>query len=190
MPIAILLYSACQPTIAGIPYMIFLIVFVLIRSEMFRSYSEKIKSENKQSCLYNLPRSGEVLNINIFVSIFSLTYVVMPMIILQEISVIPIIIMVCYSLTNIGIFRTCYTSSILIGDILFGLVSGVASIMIMITINNTMNSRNQNFLFIRTSNSSGEKCSVAANQNFVCNVYRNGELVSHAPKIPNSEDKN
>ena len=178
LPIAILLYAACQPTYAGIPYMVFLIIFVFLRATMFKS----IKASDV--CIYNLPAFGKTLNINIFVSVFSLAYILMPMIILKEYTIVPIVILVCYTLTNFGLLKDCYNSSMLIGDVFFGLVSAVASILIIIAASSAMNAQNKSFLFITSGNSSGEKCSMAAKQNFICKVYKNGQLVSQSPNIP------
>lgn len=182
LPIAILLYSACQPTTAGIPYIIFLIMFVFVRSKIFQSYVDKTKLNDE--CLYNLPQYGKTLNINIFVSVFSLTYVFIPMIILKEYNIISILILITYTLTNIGLLHSCYSSTMLIGDIFFGLVSAVVGVFIIIAVNSAMNTKDKNFLFVASSNSSGQKCSMPSKQTFRCQAYVNGQLITQKKSIP------
>jgi len=182
LPISILLYSAFQQNTSGIPYMIFLIIFVILRSNLFSF--EKVP----EKCIYKLPLFGKTLNINVFISIFSLSYIILPMIILQKYNIASILIVTVYTLTNIGLslYNGCYEiKSILIGDIFFSLVCGVLSILIIIAVNSSLNSKNNNFLFINNENSSGEICSMPSKQNFVCNVYQNGQLISKLPNVPN-----
>lgn len=180
LPIAILMYSAFQLNTAGIYYMVFLIIFIFLRSKLFTP-------TNNEKCNYMMPLLGKTSNINIFISIFSLSYVMIPMIILKSYNIASIIILICYTFTNIGIsmLNKCYVDSSIIGDILFSVVSGVVSILIIIAINSSLNTPNKNLLFIDTANSSGEICSVPSNQNFKCNVYQNGQLISQLPNVPN-----
>ena len=181
LPIAILLCSAFQQNTSGIFYMVFLIIFIYLRTTLF-------KPTDIPKCTNILPFFGKTTNINIFISIFSFSYILLPMIILKMFNVTSIIILSVYTFTNIGIsiYNGCFTDkSILIGDIFFSLVSGVVSILIIIALNSSLNSPNKNFLFIDNPNSSKEICSVPSNQNFKCNVYQNGQLISQLPNVPN-----
>ena len=169
---------------SGIFYMFFLIVFAFLRSSLFK-YQIKNISKN---CLYNLPFFGKTLNINVFISIFSLAYILLPMIILVQYNIASIIIIIVYAATNIGLLvhGGCYKiPSIAIGDVFFSIVSGVVSILIIIAINSSLNMTNQNFLFINNTGSSKEICSMPTKQNFKCNVYQNGQLVTQTQNIPN-----
>lgn len=185
LPIAILLYSAFQMNTSGIPYMVFLIIFIFLRSTLFE-YQKKNISDR---CLYKLPFFGKTLNINVFVSIFTLAYILLPMIIFTQYNTASILILIVYTFTNIGVllYQGCYKiKSILVGDIFFSIVSGVVSILIIIAINSSLNIGNKNFLFINNTGSSKEICSMPTKQNFKCNVYQNGQLVTQTSTIPNS----
>ena len=185
LPIAILLYSAFQKNTSGIPYMFFLIIFVFLRSNLFK-YQKKNISDR---CSYNLPLFGKTLNINVFVSIFSLAYILLPMIIFTQFNIASIIILIVYTFTNLGLFlyEGCYKiKSILVGDVFFSIVSGVVSILIIMAFNSSLNLGNKNFLFIDNTGSSKEICSMPTKQNFKCNVWQNGQLVTQTSNIPNS----
>lgn len=191
LPISILFYSACQPTIAGIPYVILLIIFVIIRNVIFRQIQSKNAEFNnnlnthQDLCIYNIPFMGPVSNISIFVSLFTLMYVFLPMLILTNFNALIIVLLSCYTMTMIGLQFKCYNKiPILIGDIFFALAAGSISIGIIMGVNKSMNTEGKNFLFLNSVSSTGEKCSMASGQNFVCEVYKNGQLVSQTPNIP------
>ena len=177
LPIAILFYSACQPTIAGLPYIFMLLIFVFLRSALFKN-----ATDFTDDCKYNIIGLGKVPTISIFVTVYSFMYTLLPMLILNIYNTLVIVLMCCFMLTNIGLSFNCYIPIYLIGDILLAIICAVISVLIIISINKAFYT-NKNFLFIQSS-STGEVCSVAAKQNFVCSVYKNGELVSQTPNIP------
>ena len=181
LPISILLYSAFQTNTSGVPYMVFLIIFIFLRSKLF-------KVEDSDNCIDNIPFFGKSKNADVFISIFSLTYVLLPMIILKSYNIASIIIIIAYTLTNLGLslYKECYKElNFLIGDIFFSIVSGVVSILIIIAFNSSLNVTDKNFLFIDSSGSSQEICSMPTKQNFKCNVYQNGQLVTQTQNVPN-----
>jgi len=181
LPISILLYSAFQTSTSGIPYMVFLIIFIFVRSKLF-------KVEDSGKCINNIPFFGKTKNADVFISIFSLSYILLPMIILKSYNVASIIIVICFTTVNLALswYKQCYTNpSFLIGDIFFSIVSGVVSILIIIAYNSSLNVTDKNFLFIDSSGSSKEICSMPTKQNFKCNVYQNGQLVTQTQNIPN-----
>ena len=181
LPISILLYSAFQTSTSGIPYMVFLIIFIFVRSKLF-----KVKDSDK--CINNIPFLGKSKNADVFISIFSLSYVLLPMIILKSYNIASIIIIIPYTLTNLVLswYKQCYKDpSFLIGDVFFSIVSGVVSILIIIAYNSSLNVTDKNFLFIDSSGSSQEICSMPTKQNFKCNVYQNGQLVTQTQNVPN-----
>ena len=181
LPISILLYSAFQTNTSGIPYMVFLIIFIFLRSKLF-------KVKDSDTCIDNIPFFGKSKNSDVFISIFSLTYVLLPMIILKSYNIASIIIIIAYTLTTLGLsyLKKCYSeASFLIGDVFFSIVSGVVSILIIIAFNSSLNVTDKNFLFIDSSGSSQEICSMPTKQNFKCNVYQNGQLVTQTSNVPN-----
>jgi len=191
LPMSILFYSACQPTFAGIPYMLFLLVGVYARTGIFSKIEADPEfnnhlEENGAVCTYQVPMFElPTTNIGVFVSIFSLMYVLLPMIVLSNYNPLIIVLLVCYTLTMLGLLQKCYIKKgILIADIFLGLGFAALSYAILLGVNRGMNTPDKNYLFIKAHPSNGETCSMASKQNFVCSVYKNGQLVSSTPNIP------
>ena len=191
LPMSILFYTACQPTPAGIPYIIFLIVSVVIRIFIFKKietdkeFSDNLE-KNEQLCLYAAPFFKDTTtSINIFISTFSLIYTLLPMAVLSLYNALILVLLICYTLTMIGLQHKCYIKKgILVVDIFLGLLFGVISVGIVMLIGIKMNNADKNYLFVKNTSSTGETCSMASNQNFVCSVYKNGQLISSTPNIP------
>jgi hypothetical protein len=182
VPIAILIYSLCQtnqPKEVGVVYLILLILFVSIRTLIFKQFMKKddfsLKLKNP-GCLNTLPLLGTSPSVDIFVAVFSLTYAFIPMI--QE-GYNPFIIAILgiYALINIALKFNCYTIEMLIGDIIFAMVSGVASIYLLLSVFILLNSK-PGYLFVSSVSSDREYCSMPSKQKMVCSVYKNGELVT------------
>lgn len=182
VPIAILIYSVCQtnqPKEAGIVYIVLLILFVCLRILMFKQFMKKddfsLKLKNPK-CLSSLPILGVSPSVDIFVAVYSLTYAFIPM--LQEgYNPLVLIILGIYALFNIALKYNCYTVEMLMVDIVFAMLSGVASIFLLTSIFSLLNAK-PGYLFISSAPSNGEYCSMPSKQKMVCSVYKNGELVT------------
>lgn len=182
VPIAILIYSLCQtnqPKEAGVVYMVLLIIFVCLRSLVFKQlmnngeFSLKLKG---RGCLSDLPLLGISPSVDVFVAVYSFTYAFIPMI-QQGYNPLILIILGIYSLFNITLKFNCYTIEMLIGDIMFAMLSGVASVFLLSAVFSLLNSK-PGYLFISSVPSNGEYCSMPTKQKMVCSVYKNGELVT------------
>jgi len=191
LPMSILFYTACQPSVAGIPYVMFLIFAVVLRIAMFKTIESNPEFndnliKNRDLCLYSPPFfKHSTTSISIFVSTFTLMYVLLPMLVLSVYNALVLILLICYSLTMIGLQQSCYIKKgMLIADVFLALGFGAASVGIVMMIGLKMNNPDKNYLFLNSPTSNGEKCSMASNQNFVCSVWKNGQLVSTTPNIP------
>jgi len=181
VPIAILIYSLCQtnqPKESGIIYIVLLILFIFARTLVFKQftndeYTSKLKGPN---CLSSLPLLGLSPTLDIFVAVYSFTYAFIPM--LQE-GFNPLVLMILgiYALINIVLNYNCYTTTMLMIDVMFAILSGVASILLLSSIFSLLNAK-PGFLFVSSVPSSREYCSMPSKQKMVCSVYKNGELVS------------
>jgi len=181
LPIGIVIASVCQQSTTCIPYLIMLIFFTAIRIAIFNNILEsspELQTLSTDSCKTNIPFFTQpVHTISIFISTYSFVYACLPMIILQYFNTTIFILMFCFCITNIGVFWTCYTPITRMTDVILGIVFAVASILILMA-SNKLFKTTDNFLFIGKASSNAETCSVAQNQNFVCSVYKNGELVN------------
>jgi len=182
VPIAILIYSLCQvnqPKEVGVVYLILLILFVSIRSLIFKQFMKKddfALKLKKPGCLNTLPLLGSSPSVDIFVAVFSLTYAFIPMI--QEgYNPFVLIILGIYALINIALKFNCYTIEMLMGDIIFAIISGVASIYLLLSVFILLKAK-PGYLFVSSVSSDREYCSMPSKQKMVCSVYKNGELVS------------
>lgn len=182
VPIAILIYSICQtnqPKEVGLVYIILLILFVSIRTVLFKQFMKKDDFSlklKKPGCLNNLPLLGTSPSVDIFVAVFSLTYAFIPMI--QEgYNPLILVILGIYALFNIALKFNCYTIEMLIGDIIFAMLSGVASMYLLLSIFILLNAKPA-YLFVSSVASNKEYCSMPSKQKMVCSVYKNGELVT------------
>lgn len=182
VPIAILIYSLCQinqPKEVGVVYIILLIIFVSLRTLIFKQFMKKDDFSlklKKPGCLNSLPLLGSSPSVDIFVAVYSLTYAFIPMI--QE-GYNPLILAILgiYALFNIVLKFNCYTIEMLIGDIIFAMLSGVASIYLLLSIFILLKAK-PGYLFVSSVSSDREYCSMPSKQKMVCSVYKNGELVS------------
>jgi len=182
VPIAILIYSLCQtnqPKEVGVVYIILLILFVSIRTLLFKQFMKKDDFSlklKKPGCLNTLPLLGISPSVDIFVAVFSLTYAFIPMI--QEgYNPLILIILGIYAVFNIALKFNCYTIEMLIGDIIFAMLSGVASIYLLLSVFILLNAK-PGYLFVSSVSSDREYCSMPSKQKMVCSVYKNGELVT------------
>jgi len=182
VPIAILIYSLCQinqPKEVGIVYIILLILFVSIRTLIFKQFMKKDDFSlklKKPGCLNTLPLLGSSPSVDIFVAVFSLTYAFIPMI--QEgYNPFVLIILGIYALINIALKFNCYTIEMLLGDIIFAIISGVASIYLLLSVFILLKAK-PGYLFVSSVSSDREYCSMPSKQKMVCSVYKNGELVT------------
>ena len=182
VPIAILIYSLCQvnqPKEVGIVYIILLILFVSIRTLIFKQFMKKDDFSlklKKPGCLNTLPLLGSSPSVDIFVAVFSLTYAFIPMI--QEgYNPFVLIILGIYALINIALKFNCYTIEMLMGDIIFAIISGIASIYLLLTVFILLKAK-PGYLFVSSVSSDREYCSMPSKQKMVCSVYKNGELVT------------
>ena len=182
VPIAILLYSVSQttqPKEAGIVYIVLLILFVCLRTLLFKQlmnneeYALKLKNPG---CLNNLPLVGSSPSVDVFVAVYSFMYAYIPMI--QEgYNPLVLIILGVYALFNIVLKFNCYTIEMLIGDIVFAMLSGAASIFLLSAVFSLLNAK-PGYLFVSSVSSNKEYCSMPSKQKMVCSVYKNGELVT------------
>jgi hypothetical protein len=173
LPIVIALYAAFQPTIAGIWYITCLLIFMFIRSIIFK--------DNYGDCNY-ASIFGQTLNPTLFISIFTFWFILLPMIFFKEYNIVSIVIISCYIIVNIVSFRHCYQGMSKLIDFGFATIAGWLSYIVINASYNAMNA-DKNFLFIQSA-SSVEKCSMASKQNFKCKVYKNGQLITQTSMNP------
>lgn len=180
LPIVILLYSAFQPAVIGIWYMVCLLPFSLIRIFVFAQFKGLSVPDG---CNFDMIL-GKTLNPSVFISMFTLLFILMPMFIYSQFNIFVIIILLCYVVTSYSLTYNCYRTikMYLFFDVVGGLFFGFISFIILHAIYTAMN-KSPNYLFI-ASVASTEKCSMASSQNFVCKVYKNGQLISTPANIP------
>jgi hypothetical protein len=169
LPIVILLYCAVQPSFLGIWYMISLVIFSAIRIGIFSFFQL-----SGDKCRFDAGIS--TLNPSVFISMFTILFIITPMIVYSQYKIYVIIILLCYTSTTYFLIKNCFETYQLFADIMLGIIFGVVS---FITINASYLSLNKDpeFLFI-VSAGSAQKCAIASSQNFKCQVYQNGQLLT------------
>ena len=176
LPIIILLYCAVQPALSGLWYMLSLIFFSIIRIGIFSLF--EVTNEN---CSFDVVLTT-TLNPIIFICIFTLVFVLTPMILYSQYKVYVIIILICYTITSYSLIMACFKDKQLMFDIILGIMFGITSFFIINGFYMAVN-KEPNYLFI-VSAGSVEKCSIASKQNFKCQVYKNGQLISSTVNKP------
>ena len=112
-----------------------------------------------------------------YIFLFSMFYVCMPMFISNNINWYMLLFFIIYFIFDllIKLSNQCIPSqrawSFLVGDCIGGIGLGAAISSLMYS------SSLQKYLFINSSGSNKEVCSMPSKQTFKCSVYKNGELV-------------
>lgn len=169
LPIVILLYCAVQPSFLGIWYMLSLVIFSAIRIGIFSFFQL-----SGEKCMFNALVS--TLNPIVFISMFTLIFIITPMIVYAQYKIYVIIILICYTATSYFLIKSCFEPYQLFADIMLGIIFGVVSFIIINASYLSLN-KDPEFLFI-ISAGSAQKCAVASSQNFKCQVYQNGQLLT------------
>lgn len=170
LPIVILLYCAVQPSFLGIWYMLSLVIFSSIRVGIFSFF--RLSGEK---CVFNAMGTS-TLNPIVFISMFTFIFIITPMIIYSQYKNYVIIILLCYTVTSYFLIKSCFETYQLFADIMLGIIFGVVSFIVINASYLSLN-RDPEFLFI-VSAGSAQKCAVASSQNFKCQVYQNGQLLT------------
>ncbi len=183
LPISILFYSVFQNNLGGIIYLAFVFAAVVIR-RMIMQTTDPLKSYCVDTTFAGLSKKGDdgtgkkTPNTGIFVSVYTFIYVLGPMIsngIYNVLCIISLsVIMILSIIFSYGCIMADGGKKRLVTDITLGVVLGMLSMLFAVTI---AGSNTSMLLFIRTNKNNQEVCSMPSKQNFVCNAYKNGELL-------------
>ena len=167
--------------INGFIYLFWLFFVTMLRIGVFYVFGE-----TSSSILLNPPDSicskadfmpFANLTYSSFIFIFSFFYLTTPMFISSNVNYFVLLFFISYFIFDILIKFTnqCFSSqrniSFLIGDVIGGAGLGAAISALMYS------SSLQKYLFVNTTGSNKEVCSMPSKQTFKCSVYKNGELV-------------
>jgi hypothetical protein len=146
----------------------------------------RVNDEECSDKCVNTSGNTKVYKSNLFVCMFSLLYCIISMS-YGSINVIVLVILVFYLLFNLFLEKGCieackkYFGYDVIYAVIFSVISAYISILIGSFLKNS-----SSLLLFPPGPSNGEKCSMPSKQNFVCNVWKNGEIIAKSPNIPNS----
>lgn len=191
LSICVIILSFLFQTWTGVFFFIFVLFFSTIRSTMIKymikdGYAQTFK-QTYENCKIkktdNCPT--EWCNINdpehigngfvIFYTIFTVGYILSPMIIYTAYNYYIFVFLLIYLLIII-IYNVrvdyCVSPFVLFLEIIFGVVSVAISIALLVSTNNSK------LLFMNALDTNSNFCSMPSSQTFKCSVYKNGELVA------------
>ena len=146
-------------------------VFWILIGNLFNKPRDK--SASLTCNLLSIPGNFKLPSLPIIVSIFTLTYLVVPMI--ESSNINPVIIGVMTILSGINMYYQYYNSCTTILGIVISIILGVILGLLWFTIIFT---GKKDLLFYNELLSNNVVCNRPKKQKFKCSVYKNGEIIS------------
>ena len=172
----VLSYSLFYQNMKGFVYLGFLLASVIVRSFTLQAVGSE---RNKDNCGIVRYTSYGNPTFSTFILAFTIAYMFVPMYMVGVTNWYLVVFLLFYIIFDLlikfmqGCLNVSKQLASIMGDLLCGLLIGMVIIVAM------YGGGSQRYLFFSDQTSNGNICSMPKKQQFKCQVYKNGELVTN-----------